>query len=84
MAGVTGTFGNPSSQHRYGAEAKRLLTDAKQIIARSLGCTADEIVLTANASESNNLAIDGIITPLIANGEPIHLITSPLEHPSIL
>ncbi len=59
---LRGGFGNPSSPHRLGREAKRAVEDARAELAALLGAEPDEIVFTSGGTESNNLAILG--TPL--------------------
>ena len=75
-------FGNPSSIHEEGRKAKRVLDDAREGLASFLGCEDDEIVFTGSGSESNNLAIKGIAEDLRDKGR--HIITSAVEHPSVL
>lgn len=75
-------FGNPSSSHAYGAVAAEGLAGARQQVADLLGARADEIVFTACASESDNMAIKGVAFALRAKGR--HLITSTVEHPAVL
>lgn len=75
-------FGNPSSIHEEGRKAKRVLDDAREGLASFLGCEDDEIVFTGSGSESNNLAIKGIAESLRDKGR--HIITSAVEHPSVL
>ena len=53
-------FGNPSSIHSFGQEAKKGLEDARQILADFLGAKPEEIVFTSGGTESNNFAIFGI------------------------
>ncbi|WP_442604408.1 cysteine desulfurase family protein [Paenibacillus sp. KN14-4R] len=75
-------YGNPSSLHKLGVEAERLLLKAKDIIAEALTVKPSEIVLTSGGTESNNLAIKG--TAYQHRGRGNHLITSQIEHPSVL
>ncbi len=74
-------FGNPSSNHSYGAEAKRAVEKAREQVAALLGCLPYEIVFTSGGTESNNLAIRGVA---LANREKgNHIITSAVEHPAV-
>jgi cysteine desulfurase len=73
-------YGNPSSNHVYGQEAKGAITQARDHVATLLNCSPDEIIFTSGASESNNLAIKGI-AELHPQG---HIITSAIEHPAVL
>jgi len=77
---LTGFFGNPSSMHRAGREARRAVELARGQVASCLGCRAGEIVFTSGGSESNNTAIRGVIASK-AGG---HVITSAVEHPAVL
>ena len=76
-----GMFGNPSSAHPYGVEARRAVEHARRQVADCLGCSADEIVFTAGGTESNNMAIKGIGEHLRTRGN--HIIISAVEHPAV-
>ena len=76
-------FGNASSQHTLGLEAKRALEQSRDIIARSINSRSDEIIFTSGGTESNNFALKGIIESMIKKGKN-HLITSQIEHDSVL
>ncbi len=77
-----GCFGNPSSIYNEGKKARSALDAARRSVARLLNCTARRIVFTGGGSEANNLAIKGAA---FANGEnKKHIITSTIEHPSVL
>lgn len=52
-------FGNPANTHAYGAQPAAALAAARGQVAALLGCDADEVIFTASASESDNLAIKG-------------------------
>jgi len=74
--------GNPSSIHRDGREARSAIEDARRKVAKLLGCTARRVHFSGGGSESNNHVIKGIA---FANwGGKTHIITSSIEHPSIL
>ena len=75
-------YGNPSSTHWAGRSAKHLVEESRTKVAALLGCAADEIVFTGGGSEANNLALKG--TFFARAGRPIHIITSAIEHPSII
>ena len=77
------TFGNPSSLHRHGQEAKTALDEARAAVARLLGAEPTEIVFTSGGSESDNLAIRGAAVAL-AGGERRHLVASAIEHEAVL
>src|SRR5262245_26961289 len=72
-------FGNPSSSHSFGRQARKHLEDAREQIADLLDASPDEIVFTSGATEANNLALFGLC------GQPPGVIlTSPIEHPCVL
>jgi cysteine desulfurase len=71
-------FGNPASAHWAGRRARQALEDAREHTATLLGAHADEVIFTSGATEANNLALFGL-----AGDPPGHLITSPVEHPSV-
>jgi len=75
-------FGNPSSIHQCGQEAMEAVDQARARVADFLDCKASEIVFTSGATESNNMAIKGIIRASDINNS--HIITSSVEHPCIL
>ncbi len=54
-------FGNPSSIHRRGRDARRIVEHARRQVAQALGCTARRIIFTGSGSEANNLAIKGLL-----------------------
>ncbi|MBN1465710.1 selenide, water dikinase SelD [candidate division KSB1 bacterium] len=74
-------FGNPSSTHWYGVQAKMAIENARNQVAGCLGCDSDEIYFTSGGSESNNLAIKGYADAHQAQGR--HIITSAIEHPAV-
>jgi len=77
---LTGFFGNPSSGHRAGREAKTAVEKARVQVAGCLGCAADEMIFTSGGSESDNLALRGVVT---ARGGG-HVVISAVEHPAVL
>jgi cysteine desulfurase len=77
-----GAYGNPSSAHWAGAPAKQALERGRQQVASILGCSAEEVVLTSGGSEANNLALKGVFFANQSRGA--HIITTQVEHPSIL
>ena len=76
-------WGNPSSLHSKGREAKGLLDDARERIAKVFSCTASEIYFTSCGSESDNWAIKGAVSRLAKKGRN-HIVTSAIEHPAVL
>lgn len=81
--GFAGNFGNPaSSSHAFGQQARRSVELARQQVAQLVGASAEQIVWTSGATESNNLALKGVAQ---ARGVPGgHIITSQIEHKAIL
>ncbi len=75
-------WGNPSSAHELGHTAKEALEVARGQVASILGAEPGEIVFTSGGTESNNLAIIGFALANQAKGK--HLVTTRIEHPSVL
>lgn len=71
-------FGNASSIHHHGQDARAAVERARESVAALLGCRASELVFTSGGTESDNLAISGLIQP----GD--HIITSTIEHHAVL
>ena len=78
------TFGNPSSAHQPGQRARSAVDHARTSIARLLNCSAKEIVFTSGGTESDNLALDGVLTPFLDKRQPAHLLTTEIEHHAVL
>jgi cysteine desulfurase len=76
-------FGNPSSVHYYGQEAKAALDDARTSVAALIGAEPSEIVFTGSGTEADNLAIRGAAEALEVSGRR-HLVTSGIEHEAVL
>ena len=75
-------FGNPSSAHRWGREARTALDEARERIARTLGARVDEIVFTSCGTEADNLALLGAWRAI--RSERPAIVTSPIEHKAVL
>jgi len=75
-------FGNPSSIHWFGQQAKALLDGARQDVARLIRAQASEIVFVGGGTEADNLAIRGIAEAHKSKGR--HIITSKIEHHAVL
>lgn len=75
-------FGNPSSLHRFGQRARRAIEEARASVARFIGARDDEIFFTSGGTESNNLAIRGVVQALGKKGH--HCVTSSIEHHAVL
>lgn len=78
---VTETFGNASSVHGFGQQARAAIDRARREVAALVGARQNEIVFTSGGTEANNLAIRGLCEAATAYGR--HVITSAIEHPSV-
>ncbi len=72
-------FGNPSSIHRAGREAEKILNESRRILSSALGCLAEEILFTSGGTESNNM----VLFSLIRRGSGKKVILSGIEHASV-
>ncbi|WP_141894705.1 cysteine desulfurase family protein [Microbacterium kyungheense] len=86
MPYLTRWYGNPSSHHTVGEAAAEALADARGRVARVLGLRAGDIVFTSGGTEANNLAIKGIAIAAALRREDrrAHVVTTPIEHESVL
>jgi cysteine desulfurase len=75
------TFGNPSSPHEFGRDARVAVEAARENVAALLGATAAEIVFTSGGTESNNFAVKGVAYANRNKGN--HIITSSIEHHAV-
>lgn len=75
-------FANPSSVHKLGSEAESLLSQSRKQVANLLGVHEQEVIFTSGGTEGNNLAIKGAALANKHKGR--HIITSVVEHPSVL
>ncbi len=75
-------FGNPSSLHAAGRRARRLVETARAAVGARVGAPAERLVFTSGATESNNLALQGVLRR--SRGRRVHLVTSRIEHKSVL
>ena len=77
------SYGNDASRnHAFGWEAEELVEIARREVASVLGCEARELVFTSGATESDNLALKGVLRAYSSKGR--HLITTKVEHPAVL
>ncbi|MFM8909081.1 MAG: cysteine desulfurase family protein, partial [Gemmatimonadota bacterium] len=76
-------FGNPSSTHRWGREARAALDEARERVAQCLHAAPDEVCFTSGGTESDNLAVLGAWRSLKAHGKRA-VVTSPTEHKAVL
>jgi len=80
---ASAAYGNPSSPHRKGLEAERLVRAARQAVARALGGVEERsIIFTSGGTEANNLAVLGAARAAARHGR--HVITTAVEHSSVL
>jgi len=79
---VSNIYGNPSSLHAEGRASKNRLDDARESVASLINCLPEEIVFTGSGSEANNLAIKGAAEAMAGKGR--HIISSTVEHPSVI
>lgn len=77
---LTDAFGNPSSIHKEGQSARRLLEESRESVARLIGAEAREVVFTSGGTESNNAAIFGVA----GERTRLHIVTTSIEHPAAL
>ncbi len=82
MHALTENYGNPSSLHIKGDEAKKALDNARAKVAKSMSANTNEIYFTSGGTESNNIAIFGTAQALKRRGNRI--VTTDIEHPSVL
>jgi len=75
-------FGNPSSSHKLGKEAKDAIERARSNVADLIGCNSSEIIFTSGGTESNNMVIKGMVD--LKEPKKNHIIISAVEHPSII
>jgi cysteine desulfurase len=78
---LTEKFGNASSVHLFGQEARTAVDRARRQVAALIGARANEIIFTSGGTEANNLAIRGICELTESQGR--HIITTSIEHPSV-
>jgi cysteine desulfurase len=76
------SFGNPSSIHSYGQEAKDAIERARSKVAALIGARSEEIVFTGSGTEADNFAVKGVALSRQAKGN--HIITSSIEHHAVL
>ncbi len=79
---LTEVWGNPSSVHSFGREARRVLEESREMVARLVGARSNEIIFTSSGTEADNLALLGVARRLARKGR--HIITSTIEHHAVL
>ncbi|SOC36389.1 cysteine desulfurase family protein [Ureibacillus acetophenoni] len=75
-------FGNPSSIHTVGRTSRKVLDDARQVLAKSIGAKDNEIIITSGGTEADNMAIFGSAYALRDKGK--HIITTQVEHHAVM
>lgn len=75
-------FGNPSSIHTVGRTSRKVLDDARQVLAKSIGAKDNEIIITSGGTEADNMAIFGSAYSLKDKGK--HIITTQVEHHAVM
>ncbi|MDZ7372639.1 MAG: cysteine desulfurase NifS [candidate division KSB1 bacterium] len=75
-------FGNASSVHGFGREARRALEDSREIVAKAINAEPSEVIFTGSGTEADNTAIKGIALALADKGR--HIVTSRVEHKAVL
>jgi cysteine desulfurase len=78
------SFGNPSSAHQSGQRTRSAVEHARASVARLLHCSPKEIVFTSGGTESDNLALTGVLQHFLDKHQPAHLITTEIEHHAVL
>jgi cysteine desulfurase len=74
-------YGNASSTHSFGKEARKAIEDSRKVIAKSINARAEEIIFTSGGTESNNLALKGLF---FASDGKKEIVTTVIEHESVL
>ncbi|MBI9011970.1 MAG: cysteine desulfurase NifS [Clostridiales bacterium] len=82
MPYFTEIYGNASSPHGFGRDAKKILIKSRETVAKTLNANADEIYFTAGGTESDNWALKGVLKSIKPKGN--HIITSTIEHHAVL
>jgi cysteine desulfurase len=76
-------FGNPSSVHRWGREARTALDEAHERVARCIGASGDEVIFTSCGTEADNMAVLGVWRARRTEGRTA-VVTTPIEHKAVL
>jgi len=77
-------YGNASSVHQLGRQARVAMEEARERVAACLGAEASEIVFTSGGTEADNLAVKGVLREVSSPGAPAGLVTSAAEHEAVL
>lgn len=82
MDALVNNYGNPSSLHRLGIRGEQAIKEVRELIAKNLNCQPPEIYFTSGGTEGNNMIIQGVVENKKRNR--MRIITSAIEHPSVL
>ncbi|MEA4805296.1 cysteine desulfurase [Acetobacterium wieringae] len=82
MDTLVNNYGNPSSLHRLGIRSEQAIKEVRGLIAKNLNCQTQEIYFTSGGTEGNNMIIQGVVEN--KKRERMRIITSAIEHPSVL
>jgi cysteine desulfurase len=82
MEVMNSTFGNPSSIHSFGREARNQIDNARETLAKSIGAKEQEIIFTSGGTEADNMALFGVAEGYQSKGK--HIITTQIEHHAVL
>lgn len=77
-------FGNPSSMHQFGTISRIEMEKARDTFASSLRKTSDDFIFTSSATEANNMVLKGVFFHNTLKNKKTHIITSSIEHPSVM
>ena len=78
-----GNYGNPSSLHEMGEKAEKEINNARKLFAKEIGALPEEIIFTSGGTESNNLAIQGVVNAN-KNKKKNKILVSSIEHPCVM
>lgn len=84
MSDALAIIGNPSSLHADGRAVRKYVEDARDLLAKNLGCAPSEIIFTGSGTEANNIAIKGIFWKRNQGASRPVVITSAIEHQAVL
>lgn len=79
-----GTFGNPSSAHRFGRAARAGLDQARREVAQAVGAEPSQVIFTSGGTEADNLAVLGAALAARDRGRPMRVAVSAIEHKAVL
>ncbi len=82
MDALVNNYGNPSSLHRLGIRGEQAIKEVRELIAKNLNCQTSEIYFNSGGTEGNNMIIQGVVENKKRNR--MRIITSAIEHPSVL